>query len=591
MKLSDYVIEFLRDQGIRHIFAITGGASVHLIQSIADTPGIDFICPQHEQAGAMAADAYSRVTGNLGAAISTSGPGATNMLTGVCCAYYDSIPCIYITGQVFSFRSKASSGVRQLGFQETDTVNIYRSITKYIIKINKPEMIRFELEKAVYLAKSGRPGPVLIDIPDDIQRAEINPDQLESFIPTKKVADISFLKGSLNECIRLINQAKRPVIILGWGVRLAKAEREIKEFIKRLSLPVALTWAVMDMFSSDYPLLVGGFGTHGTRHGNFTVQNADLILVMGTRLDIHHRGSPPSNFAREACKIIVDIDRAELEKFKDLDIDINVLIQSDIKEFLKIINQRADEIILSDVSKWKEQIRKWKERFPICPPKYYNEAEVNPYVFIRTLSEELVAGDTIITDTGCALTWTMQAFRFKVEQRLFHDFNNTSMGYALPASIGASIALNKQRVICITGDGALQMNIQELVTAVKHFLPIRIFVINNQGYSMVRQTQDQWLDSRYLASSIGGGLAFPDFTKVAEAYGYKTSIIDRNLGMRDKICDTLDSVGPNLCDVRIPSWHRTVPQAKFGRSIEDNEPLLNREEFLRNMIIKPIPEK
>ena len=588
MKLSDYVIEFLRDQGIRHIFAITGGASVHLIQSIADTPGIDFICPQHEQAGAMAADAYSRVTGNLGAAISTSGPGATNMLTGVCCAYYDSIPCIYITGQVFSFRSKASSGVRQLGFQETDTVNIYRSITKYIVKINKPEMIRFELEKAVYLAKSGRPGPVLIDIPDDIQRAEINPDQLESFILTKKASDISFLKGSLNECIKLINQAKRPVIILGWGVRLAKAEREIKEFIERLSLPVALTWAVMDMFSSDYPLLVGGFGTHGTRHGNFAVQNADLILVMGTRLDIHHRGSPPSSFAREARKIIVDIDRAELEKFGDLGINTDILIQSDVKKFLAMISQRTDEIVLSDISKWKEQIREWKMRFPICPQGYYDEVEVNPYVFIRTLSGQLIRGDKIITDTGCALAWTMQAFQFKPNQRLFHDFNNTSMGYALPASIGASFALSKQRVICITGDGALQMNIQELVTAIKHSLPIKIFVINNEGYSMVRQTQDQWLGSRYLASSIEGGLAFPDFTKVAQAYGYKTLVIDKNYRMRDKIRDVLDSIEPVLCDVKIPSWHRTVPQAKFGRPIEDSEPLLDREEFLKNMIIKSV---
>jgi len=588
MKLSDYVIRFLRDQGIRHIFAVSGGASVHLIQSIADTSGIDFICPQHEQAGAMAADAYSRVTRNLGAAISTSGPGATNMLTGVCCAYYDSIPCIYITGQVFSFRSKADSGVRQLGFQETDTVNIYRAITKYLVKINRPEQIRFELEKAVYLAKSGRPGPVLIDIPDDIQRVEVDPSQLEAFAPIEKVSNISFLKGNLDECIKLINRAKRPVIILGWGVRLAKAEMAVKKFIEKLNLPVALTWATMDMFPSDYPLLVGGFGTHGTRYGNFAVQNADLIIAIGTRLDIHHRGSPPSNFAREAHKIIVDIDRAELEKFEDLDIDTDVLIQSDVKVFLEAVNHRINEIAVHNISKWKEQIRKWKMRFPICPPKYYNETEVNPYVFVRILSDELMRGDTIVADTGCALAWTMQAFQFKPNQRLFHDFNNTSMGYALPASIGASLALGGQRIICIVGDGSLQMNIQELVTAIRHFLPIKIFVINNGGYSMIRQTQDQWLDSKYLASSVVGGLAFPDFTKVAQAYGYKTLIIDKNNEIRNKIRDVFHLSGPVLCDVRIPSWHRTIPQAKFGRPIEDNEPLLNRKEFLRNMIIKPI---
>lgn len=536
----------------------------------------------------MAADAYSRVTGNLGVAISTSGPGATNMLTGVCCAYYDSIPCIYITGQVFSFRSKADSGVRQLGFQETDTVNIYRAITKYLVKINRSEQIRFELEKAIYLARSGRPGPVLIDIPDDIQRAEINPDQLESFSPTGKVSDMFFLKGNLDKCIRLVNGAKRPVIILGWGVRLAKAEMVVKKFIEKLNLPIALTWATMDMFPSDYPLLVGGFGTHGTRHGNFAVQNADFILAMGTRLDIHHRGSPPSSFAREAHKIIVDIDRAELEKFENLNIDTDVLIQSDVKEFLEVLNRRTNEIVVHNISKWKEQIRKWKMRFPICPSKYYNEIEVNPYVFVKILSDESMRGDTIVTDTGCALAWTMQAFQFKPNQRLFHDFNNTSMGYALPASIGASLALGGQRIICIVGDGSMQMNIQELVTAIRHSLPIKIFVINNGGYSMIRQTQDQWLDSKYFASSVEGGLAFPDFTKVAQAYGYKTLIIDTNNEIRNKIRDVFHFSGPVLCDVRIPSWHRTIPQAKFGKPIEDNEPLLNRKEFLKNMIIKPM---
>ncbi len=586
MKLSDFVAQFLANQGIRHVFVITGGASVHLIQSIADTPNIDFVCPQHEQAGAMAADAYSRVTGNLGAAIATSGPGATNLLTGVCCAYYDSIPVIYITGQVFSFRSRAGTGVRQMGFQETDTVEIYKPVTKYAVRIDKPEQIQFELEKAVYLAKSGRPGPVLIDIPDDVQRAEIDPSQLSLFLPPWPVL---FTDDHLvSKCIELISQASRPVVILGWGIRLANAENEVKELLDKLQFPVALTWAMMDMFPSQNELLVGGFGTHGTRHGNFAVQNADLILAIGTRLDIHQRGSPPSSFAREAKKIIVDIDAAELGKFKKLGIEVDLSIQADVREFLQMINRESNKISLRDISDWKARINGWKKKYPICPLEYYKQEMVNPYVFVRQLSEQLVEDDTIIVDTGCALAWTMQAFRFKAGQRLFHDFNNTAMGYALPAAIGACFALDKKRVICITGDGSLQMNIQELATVTGHQLPIKIFVVNNQGYSMVRQTQDQWLGSRYLASSIEGGLYFPDFAELAMVYGFKVRVVEKSEDLVYSIHQTLDRDGPTLCDVLISPEHRTTPQARFGRPIEDNEPLLDRKEFLKNMIIKPV---
>ena len=588
MKLSDFVAQFLRDQGIRHVFAISGGASVHLIQSIADMPGIDFVCPQHEQAGAMAADAYSRVTGNLGAAIATSGPGATNLLTGVCCAYYDSIPVIYITGQVFSFRSRAGTGVRQMGFQETDTVDIYKPVTKYAVRVDDPKGIQFELERAVYLAKSGRPGPVLIDIPDDIQRAEIQPKNLLHFGTIFPGIKPNSLDSQITKCIDLLEQAHRPVIILGWGIRLAKAEAEVRTLLEKLRFPVALTWAVMDMFPCELEMLVGGFGTHGTRHGNFAVQNADLIFAIGTRLDIHQRGSPPSSFAREAKKIVVDIDAAELGKFEKLGIKVDLPIQSDVKDFLQQINQRSNKISPRDISDWKTKISRWKFKYPMCPLKYRFEEMVNPYVFIRQLSEQLVEGDAIIVDTGCALAWTMQAFRFKANQRLFHDFNNTAMGYALPAAIGACFALGKKRVICITGDGSLQMNIQELATVMRHKLPIKIFVVNNQGYSMVRQTQDQWMGGKYLASSLEGGLYFPDFAQLTEIYGFKVRTVEKSCDLNYSIRQTLNRDGPTLCDVLISSEHRTIPQAKFGRPIEDNEPLLDRKEFLSNMIVKPV---
>jgi len=586
MKVSDYVAYFLAKEDVRFVFAVSGGASLHLIHSVESTPGIDYVCPQHEQAAAMAADAYSRVTGNLGAAISTSGPGATNMITGICCAYYDSVPVLFITGQVATFRDKGDSGVRQLGFQETDTVEICRPITKYAVKISTADKIRFELEKALYIAKSDRPGPVLIDIPDDIQRAEIEPDQLEPFIPGAKTKDLVPKDEEIGKLLALFREAKRPVIILGWGVRLSKAEEEALKFINNVGFPVALTWGATDILPFDHSLTVGSFGTHGARSGNFAVQNADLIFAVGARLDTHEAGSPLSSFARGAKKIIADIDVNELNKFSRMGMKTDLLIHSDAGALLKEINRKSEQISVRDISDWKNRIVDWKRKYPICLSEYYEEKEVNPYVFVETLSRRSKEKDIIFVDTGCCLAWVMQGFRCKQGQRLFHDFNNTSMGYALPASIGASFALKKKPIICITGDGSLQMNIQELATVVRHKLPIKIFLINNNGYAMIQQTQDQWLGSRYLASTVDGGLAFPDFTKLAQTYGFRTADILMNKFLSEKISEVLMSSEPFFCNVRISSKHRVIPQVKFGSPLEDSEPFLSREEFEGNMIVE-----
>lgn len=587
MKLSDYVASFLARQGIRYVFAISGGASIHLIHSIADTKGIKFICPQHEQAGAMAADAYSRVSGGPGAAIATSGPGATNMLTGVCCAYYDSVPVIYITGQVTTFRLRRDSGVRQLGFQETPTTEIYKPITKYSVLINDPSRIKFELEKATYIAMNDRPGPVLIDIPDDIQRADIDPSKLDSFVPERRIHYSKQLGTQLDKCMQLLSTAKRPVIIFGWGIRIAKAEKEAKELVTNLGFPIALTWAVMDLFPSDFPLLVGTFGTHGSRHGNFAVQNADLIFCIGARLDTHQTGTPITDFSRGAKKVIVDIDPHELNKTKRFGMNAELLIRSDAKEFLRLVTRRTKNISLQDITDWKKRIRVWKEKFPICQPDYYKQRHVNPYCFVKILSRECREGDVFFVDTGCCLAWMMQAFEFKAKQRLFHDFNNTAMGYALPASIGACFALNGRSVICVTGDGSLQMNIQELATVIRHNLPVKIFLINNHGYSMIQQTQDQWLGARYLASTVEGGLAFPDFIKVAKVYGFKTVNISINKDLSVGIKKVFKMKGAVFCNVEILPEHRIIPQVRFGRPIEDGDPLLQRKKFLEQMVVKP----
>jgi acetolactate synthase-1/2/3 large subunit len=586
VKLSDYVAAFLARQGIRHVFAVSGGASLHLIHSAADTPGLSFICPQHEQAGAMAADAYARVTGGLGAAIATSGPGATNLLTGVCCAYYDSVGVLFITGQVSTFRGKGDSGVRQVGFQETDTVDIFRPVTKYAVCIDRPERIRYELEKACYLARSGRPGPVLIDIPDNVQRAEIDPEALASYVPPPDDSNSGQMREGVAQCLELLRAARRPVVILGWGVRLAGAASLARAVVEKLGLPVAPTWAVADLLPADHPLFIGTFGTHGTRHANFAVQNADLVLAIGSRLDTKATGSPPGTFARGAKKIVVDIDPTELGKFSRYGLAVDLPIAADAAAFLRTLHQAA--VPGPDISSWLRRIAEWKLRYPVCPEAYHREVEVNPYVFVKTLGRLCPPGQQLFLDTGCTLAWMMQAFDFKPGQRLFHDWNNTAMGWALPASIAASVALGGRPVVCVTGDGSLQMNIQELATIVRHRLPIKVFLLNNHGHAMIQQTQDQWLGSRYLASSVAGGLPNPDFVAIARAYGFRALSLSRNDELAAGVGEALRGEGPVLCNIEVSPRHRVIPQVRFGRPNEDSEPLLSREEFLANMIVEPL---
>lgn len=589
MKLSDYVADFLARQGIRHVFAITGGASIHFIHSIADHPGIDFICPQHEQAGAMAADGYSRVTGNLGAAIATSGPGATNLITGICCSWFDSVPVLYITGQVTTFRLKGTTGVRQMGFQETEIVSMVKPVTKYAVMVTDPRRIRYELEKAVHIARSGRPGPVLIDIPDDLQRGPVDPADLESYVPENSATLVNDgLSDAIDRCLPLLAAAKRPVLVVGWGVRLARAAAEIHALADRLGFPILPSWAAMDLFPADHPLLVGGFGTHGTRYGNFAVQNADLVLAIGARLSTRETGSPLSSWARGAKTIIVDVDPAELHKFPYFGRAIDAPVIADARAFITALLARLDRFGGQSIEPWRRRVRDWKRRYPICPTSLHREERINPYVFVEALSEALAVDETIFVDTGCAIAWMMQGFRFKARQRLFHAFNNTPMGYALPASVGGSLALGGKRVICVAGDGALLMNIHELCTVQRHRLPVKLFLVNNNGYSMVQQTQEQWLGGHYHATTVAGGLSFPDFAKLAQACGFATTTLEKNRDAAEIIAQTLAMPGPVLCDMRIAASHRVTPQCKFGYPIEDSEPLLPRHEFLDNMVVRPM---
>jgi acetolactate synthase-1/2/3 large subunit len=589
MKLSDVIAVFLAEQGIRHVFAISGGASLHLIHSIAETPGTGFICPQHEQAGAMSADGYARVTGGLGCAVATSGPGATNLITGICSSYYDSVPVLYLTGQVATFRSKGDTGVRQIGFQETDMVSICRTITKYAVLVTDPYRIRYEQQKAVFIARSGRPGPVLVDVPDDLQRMDIDPATLLEYTPDENPQASVIPDTIIGTCLDAFREAKRPVLIYGWGVHLAGAEDDARALARLLDVPVAMTWAALDLFPSLDPLAIGGFGTHGVRHANFAVQNADLILSVGSRLDTKATGSPPSSFAREARIIMVDIDPAESGKFRRLGVNLHLAVQADARVFLKALLDRAAGSAIPRHPEWLARIRGWKQRYPVCPPRCADDEKVNPYWLVKKLSEALADDEIIFSDTGCALAWMMQGFEFKPGQRFYHAFNNTPMGYGLPGAIGACFARPGSRVICVTGDGSLQMNIQELATVVRHELPIKILLINNHGHGMVQQTQEMWLGGRYYATSVEGGLAFPDFVAVARAYGFPAETLEWNRDIPAKLAQALESKGPYFLNMEVSAAHRVIPQVKFGRPNEDADPLLERSEFLENMIVKPLP--
>lgn len=590
MKLSDYIASFLASCGVHHVFEITGGAAVHLIQSISDNKATDYICVQHEQAGAMAAESYARVTKNIGAAMATSGPGMTNLITGIACAYFDSIPVIYITGQVNTYESKQGRKARQIGFQETDIVKMVKDLTKFAVTVSNPFDIRYFLEKAIYIAKSARQGPVLIDVPMDIQRTQINPENLKKFNPEEIKINIdkpSLIEDKITKSLKLIYKAKRPVIIAGGGIRYADQINQFEKLIEKFGFPVVSTWSGIDVLHHNHPLYIGQIGVYGNRGANFTVQNSDLIICFGSRLDTRITGGKPETFARGAKKIIIDIDRAELYKKRGLNPDIGVC--AGVKEVINILTNKLVKKQIPDTCDWINKTILWKNKYPAVLPEWRKrKKQVNPYVFIETLSNMLNNNQIVVADCGANLTWTIQAFKVKRGQRLFSAMGNSPMGYSLPASIGASIALNKKPIICIIGDGGLQVNIQEFQTVVKYNIPVKIFILNNHSYGIIKQFQDFYFNSNYVATTPESGYSMPDFLKVANAYGIKSERISNHEEIRSKINKILKVNGPVICDVIIEDTAIIIPKLEFGNPIEDLSPLLPRKEFLNNMIIKPL---
>ena len=584
--LADYILNFLVKKKVKHVFLITGGAISFIIDAFSRNKKISYTCVAHEQAAAMMADSYSRLGPNFSATMVTSGPGATNLLTGIACSWFDSIPSLHICGQVNSYESmnshKSTKNVRKVGFQETDIVSMSKPITKFSYQLKKPEEITFILEKSYHIAQSGRPGPVLIDIPMNFQRKNINPSKLKSFKSIKKKIPKKYVTRQIEQIKNLLLKSKRPTIIAGGGVRCSKTTRELLVCVKKLNIPIVTTWSGVDSISHDYKNYIGCIGVYGSRAANFVIQNSDFILCLGSRLDTRITGGVPKNFAREAIIAAVDVDKNELNKKRGLNIDIKV--NTNLNTFFELFNNKIKNFKINKLD-WVKKALEWKKKYPVVLQSFTDQKKhVNPYVFMEKLSKFLKYDEIVVSDTAAHLTWTIQGLKIIKKQRLFSAFGNSPMGYSFPASLGASIALNKKRIICIDGDGSIQINIQELQTMVSNKLPIKIFIMNNDGYGIIKQFQELYLDKRYEAS--GKGVSNPDFQKVCKGFGVNYSEIKKNNDIEKIIKKALNSKKAEFINIFIDPNQKIVPKLSFGDPIEDLSPKIPRSEFYKNMIVK-----
>lgn len=584
MKVSDFVVDFLKKQKVDHIFEFPGGATTHILDSLFKLQDVLCVTLHHEQAAAFAADAYGRMTGNLGVAMATSGPGATNLITGIASSFFESSPCLFITGQVNTYEFKYEKKIRQLGFQETDIVNIVKPIVKDAILADKVEDIRYILERAVFIAQSGRPGPVLVDIPMNIQRMDIQPESLRSFINSSehnklKEEVLSYDSGYEEAVIQEINRAKRPIVLAGHGIIISHAESKLKDFILKTKIPVVTSLMGLGAVSGLKDFSIGMIGTYGNRYANLSLANADLIIGIGTRFDIRQIGNDVSLFARAARIIHVDIDPNEIGNRVKPDLGIF----SDAGTFLENMNTSMKELEFKENPDWQNSIKKYRDKFFLENRGEPDKPAPNDYLAL--LSEFAEEGDIFCVDVGQHQMWAGQSLDFKKGQHFLTSGGLGSMGFSLPAAIGCCMAAPTKRVINITGDGGMQMNIQELQTVVRNNLPIKTIVMNNGCLGMVRQFQDFYFDGR--RQSTYKGYSCPDFVSIAKAYGigaYKVENLEEAKSCYDR---ALKTEGPVLIEIILSHETDVRPKVIVGRPIEDPHPFLSREELADNMIIEP----
>ena len=589
MKLSDYIIDWLSSKGIEDIFTVSGGGSIVLCDSIARSNSLKYFCCHHEQAVAFAAEGYARASNKIGVALVTTGPGATNAITGVSSSWIDSIPLIFISGQVYSGQTIKKTKLRQLGVQEINIVDLVRSNTKYAVSISSPDEIKYELEKAYYYAVSDRPGPVWIDVPADVQLAEINPENLRSFDPKPIIKKQS--NKEIDFVLKKLKTSKRPLILAGHGVKLAKCEQQLIALIEKLNIPILTTWNATDLINSDHPLFVGRPGAFAERGANFAIQNSDLIITIGSRLPFMVTGYNVKDFGRNAYKIMVDIDKAELKKLDRL---VNKSINMDALAFVNSVILYSDGIRKSNIT-WIEMCQNIRKKYPMLE-KYYEKSNlfVNSYFFIDELASLLKKDATIVTDMGLSFVGTHQAFRIKLGQKLFTNSGHAPMGWGLPAAFGASRTNPKTPVVCLTGDGGFMMNIQELATVMCHQPNLKIFIYNNKGYLTIKQTQQRHFDNRLMGSTDDLDMKFPNFKLIAEAHAIPFIKIENDLEI-NMLDSFLKIQGPGICELIMDPDQLQIPIAinkkdEFGLTIpskyEDLYPFLSEKELNDNLVIK-----
>ena len=591
MRVADYIVKFLEDQGVRTIFMIAGGQAMWLNDALQRS-GISPVCTHHEQAAAMAAEAYGRISGKLGVCMVTAGPAGVNALNGVVGAYVDSSPMLVISGQsaLPNVEYMKQSGIRQYGLQGILLEPTIKPVTKYFVTVDDAASIAYYLEKAVWEATTGRPGPAWIEVPLDVQRMEVPEKLLRHFTPPQLPAPAAQLFEHAAATAALLGKSRRPLLIVGQGVRIAKAQAAVAKLLARAPMPVATTRLAIDVVDSGNPLFAGRPGLYGDRSANFAVQTADVIVAIGARLDPGIVGYDAKDWGRRAQKVIVDLDDKELHK---PGLERATRYRHDARAFLEALEGALATTAWPDRQRWITRCQTWRRDYPTVSPAYQKETPVNSYYLAERLSHAADVGDVVVVDTSSPFHVVCQAWHLKLGQRFLTTGGISTMGY-WAAGIGACLGDGKRRTIIVTGDGCLQMNLQELATIKHHHLPIKLFVINNNGYLLIRHTQKTHMEGRMIGESPASGLWCPDSIKIAGAYGIPAVRIASPEGIDDKIRQVLNTDGPVICDVLSPEWQMIVPRvasekrpdgSMVSRPYEDLFPFLPPDELRRTLAV------
>ncbi|MBX9928165.1 MAG: hypothetical protein K2X99_04555, partial [Gemmatimonadaceae bacterium] len=564
IRVADYIARFLADRGAEHVFLLPGGGAMHLNDALLGEPRLRFVCNLHEQACAIAAEAYAKTTGRPGIVMVTTGPGATNAITGVVGAWQDSTPLFIVSGQVKRADLSRGTGLRSLGVQEVDIVPMVAGVTKVAETITDPQRIRWHLERAWHEMLTGRPGPVWLDVPLDVQGAPIDPETLEGY-PIAASAPPAPTAAAMDAIVAALNAAERPVLLLGHGVRLAGALPLLEPLIAALDIPVLCTWLALDVIPESHPRYIGRPGGLAPRGANFTIQNSDCVLAIGARLDLVLTAYAHEKFARAATKIQVDIDPAELAKMRT---PIHHPVVADARLFIEALLARRDALRRSGRDAWLARCLEWKTRWPIVLPEHrHTTGPVSLYHFADVMSERAPADALIVSgSSGTGIEIFLHALRVGAGHRILHTTALGAMGFGLPAAVGAAIAAPGRPVVCVDGDGGIQLNIQELATVAYHRLPVKFFILDNDGYASIRNSQKLYFD-RVLACDAQTGLGLPDIRRVAEAYGITTTSIESSERLAERVSEVLAMPGPVVCRVTVLPEEPRAPRVSTAFSI------------------------